>query len=203
MFSGAFWPHFYLFIFISESQWGYSYKFTYFCACISVIQCSSTHPSTSAHSLPLMIPVSLLPLHSIPPLHPISVAGHSLLFSLSFWVLSFAMEVLGGHHVQSIVCFQHASPILSGSSHHTWCFLLYLNCLFPQHVRSASKPWSRSGTYFCYSWVLVLHSVVLYSADECNSSMSVSLRLISLSMILSMLIDLYAKFMTSSFLTAT
>ena len=78
--------------------------------------------------------------------------------------------------VSSLLSARITLPSPDLQSHFTWCSLHYLNCLFPQHVRLASKPWSQpTDTYFYYSWILVSYSVILYSTDECNLSMSVSL----------------------------
>ena len=45
--------------------------------------------------------------------NPSSVAGHSLLLSLPFWVLCFAIEALSGHCVRSIVYIRFVSPNLN------------------------------------------------------------------------------------------
>ena len=118
------------------------------------------------------------PPHPIPSPHPASVAGHSLLLSLSFWVLQFAIELLSGHRVRSIVCFQHSSPFPHGISRHILLgvpFSIWDD--FPLACEAGFQaPNSVPPNPSLYnSWVLVFHYVILYSIDECNLSMSVPL----------------------------
>ena len=78
--------------------------------------------SPSLHQCPFSTTTnqpSIPPILQSNPSHPTSPLWQGIpicSLSLSFWVLWFAIEALSGHHVLSLVYFQHASPFPRGVS---------------------------------------------------------------------------------------